>query len=259
MFENPPHAEERLPRPAAAVTLILLSLNAAVFLFQYYILPRIYPELWVSERFVDTYALSLDGLRAGHYWQLLTYQFIHAGWLHIFANSWMIFVFGRVVESSLGKWRMLVIYFSSGVAGGLLQMLGMWAWPRLFGDGQVMGASAAAFGLVAAFVTVFPRQRLLLLLFFVIPISMRARTMLRVLAGFSVIGIFYPFLQPFVDRHLTLARYIDWPFVGIGHAAHLGGMAAGILLTLWIRRALPTRPDVEIDPKSSLNITTAPD
>jgi membrane associated rhomboid family serine protease len=259
MFENRGYAGERMTRPSTPVTWTLLAVNAAVFVFQYYLLPRFAPDYYAADKFDDTFALSVDGLRSGHLWQLLTYQFMHGSLLHIFANSWAIFVFGRVVEMTLGKWRMLAVYFLSGVAGGRVQMLGTWAWPRLFGDAAVIGASAGAYGLVAAFVTLFPKQRLLMLLFFVIPISMRARTLLRVSVGFSVVGILYPFMQGFVDRHLTLARYVDSLFIGIGHAAHLGGIAAGVLLTLWIRRAMRMRRVVEISPKSSLNITHASD
>ena len=67
--------------------------------------------------------MSLDGLRAGHVWQLLTYQFMHGGFWHIFLNCWAIFVFGRVLEATMGKKRMLTLYFLSGVMGGLAQML----------------------------------------------------------------------------------------------------------------------------------------
>jgi membrane associated rhomboid family serine protease len=255
MFENRGYAGERMTRPATPVTWILLALNAAVFVFQYYALPRLAPEYWVSERFEETFALSVEGLKAGHLWQLITYQFMHGSLLHILANSWAIYMFGQVVETSLGRGRMLLVYLLSGVAGGLLQILGMLVWPWLFGDSPLIGASAAAYGLIAAFVTLFPSQRLLLLLFFFIPISMRARTLLRLTIWFSLAGILYPFLQQDVHRYLLFPRLIDMLFVGIGHAAHLGGIAAGVLLTLWIRRGIRMRPVVEISPKSSLNIT----
>ena len=255
MFENRGYAGERMRKPSAPVIWILLALIAAEYVFQHEVLPRMASDFWVLERFEETFALSLEGLKAGHLWQLITYQFMHVNLLHIFANSWAIYMFGRVVETNLGMGRMLVIYFVSGVVGGLLQILGMAVWPGLFGEGPIIGASAAAYGLIAAFVTLFPRQRLLLLLFFFIPISMRARTLLSVCIGFSVVGIFYPFINGWVDRHLPLAGDIDSLFVGIGHAAHLGGIITGVLLTLWIRRNIRMRPVVEIDPKSSLNIT----
>jgi membrane associated rhomboid family serine protease len=259
MFDNSGHAEERAARPSTPVTFVLLAVNAAVYVFQYYVLPRIATDPTAGERFLDTFALSLDGLRAGHLWQLLTYQFLHGFFLHIFLNLWAIFVFGRPVEQVLGKWRMLGLYLLSGVVGGLVQMLGSWALPGLFGDGHILGASAGACGLMAGFVALFPSQRLLILLFFVLPISMRARTFLIVFAAISMVGILYPFIQPLVHRFLPLGRGIDLAFVNIGHAAHLGGMATGFFLALWIRRGIRMRRLIEIAPKSSLNITHAPD
>lgn len=241
------------------VTFTMLGLNAAVFLFQFYVLPQHARDPQQLYEFVDRYALSVEGLRAGHWWQLLTYQFMHGSWLHIFANSWAIFMFGEAVEMTLGSWRMLGLYLLSGGVGGLVQVFGMWAWPGLFGDGPIVGASAAAYGLIAAFVALFPGQRLLILLFFVIPISMRARTMLRLSVAFSIVGILYPLLQPWIQRHLNLGHYLDSAFMNIGHAAHLGGMAAGFLLALWFRRRLRMRPVVVVDPKSSLKVTTAAD
>jgi membrane associated rhomboid family serine protease len=246
-------------RPSTPVTFILLALNAAVYVFQYYVLRRIAPDYWVADRFTETFALSLDGLRAGHFWQLITYQFLHGGFLHIFLNSWAIFVFGRPVEAKLGAWRMLAVYFISGVAGGLLQMLGSWAWPSLFGTEGIIGASASAYGLMAAFVALFPAQRLLMLLFFVIPISMRATTLLRLAIWISLAGILYPFYQHLIDRYLPFAHEIDLMFVGIGHAAHLGGLVTGLLLTLWMRRGRRVPPVIGAGPKSSLNITASPD
>ena len=258
MFENRGYAGERMKRPAAPATWILLALNAAVFVFQYYALPRYAPD-YVSDKFTETFALSVNGLKAGHLWQLISYQFMHGSLLHIFANSWAIFMFGRTVETSVGTGRMLVVYFVSGIVGGLVQILGMAVWPWLFGDGPLIGASAAAYGLIAAFVTLFPTQRLLLLLFFFIPISLRARTLLRITIWFSLAGILYPFLQLDVHRYLPFAQQIDTLFVGIGHAAHLGGIVAGVLLTLWIRRGIRMRPVVETSPKSSLKITPSPE
>ncbi len=258
MFENRGYGTGRMARPSAPVTYILLALNAAVYVFQYHVLPHIAPD-WASVRFEETFKLSLDGLRTGHFWQLITYQFLHGSFLHIFLNSWAIFVFGRPVEARLGSGRTTVIYFVSGVAGGLLQMLGSWAWPWLFGTEGIIGASASACGLVAAFVVLFPAQRLLMLLFLVIPISMRAGTLLRLAIWISLAGILYPFYEHLVHRYLPFAHLIDLMFLGIGHAAHLGGLVAGLLLTLWMRRGERVPPVIDAGPKSSLNITASPD
>ena len=103
----------------------------------------------------------------------------------------------------------------------------------------VIGASAGASGLMAAFAVIYPRQVLYMLLFFVIPLKMRASTMLWVWAGVSLIGIFIP-------------------YGNVAHAAHLGGTAMGFLFARsLIRRHRP--PPVIVPPNSSLNINPAPE
>ncbi len=69
------------------------------------------------------FALSVEGLRHGFVWQLLTYQFMHGGLLHLLLNCWAIYVFGREVEETLGRNSFLTLYFTSGVIGGLFQAL----------------------------------------------------------------------------------------------------------------------------------------
>ena len=56
--------------------------------------------------------LSVEGLRHGHVWQLVTYQFLHAGLMHILFNSWAIYMFGREVEAMLGGKKFLTLMFS---------------------------------------------------------------------------------------------------------------------------------------------------
>jgi membrane associated rhomboid family serine protease len=234
MFENRGYPRQRWAFLESPATFGLLAVNICVYVVQYH---------WLSQyseaRFEDRFALSLDGLRAGHIWQLLSYQFLHAGWFHILVNSWAIFVFGRVVEQTLGWRRMLGLYFLSGVMGGLLQMAGSWLWPALFGDPSVVGASAGAFGLVAAFAALFPRQQLLMLLFFVIPVAMRARTLLGLSIVLAVFGIAYPALRPLLHRYTSPAvrnDVLDPLFLNIGHAAHLGGLLTGFVCALVLKR-----------------------
>jgi len=186
-----------------SATLVLLVVNVVAFIVQSVI------ERFSNVPTNDWFALSVDGLRHGFVWQLLTYQFMHAGWLHLLLNCWMIYVFGREVEETLGRNSFLALYFASGVIGGLFQALvgvllgGAFALP-------VVGASAGASGLLAAFATLYPERPLMLLLFFIIPVSMRAKFLLLFGGLVTVFGLVFP-------------------TGNIAHAAHLGGMLTGIV------------------------------
>jgi membrane associated rhomboid family serine protease len=150
--------------------------------------------------------LSVEGLKRGYVWQLLTYQFMHAGLLHIFFNSWVIYVFGREIEETLGPQKFLALFLTSGVMGGIFQALAGWIWPRYFG-GAVVGASAGAFGLVAAFAILYPERELALVF---PPVILRAKTLLIFSAVLVLFGIAFP-------------------IGNIANAAHLGGMLTGIV------------------------------
>ena len=119
----------------------------------------------------DYLALSWEGLTRGYIWQLFTFQFLHAGVLHLLFNCWTLYVFGREVEETLGVKKFLTVYFASGTIGGLVQAVaGGLAlhfaksdWGLSFA-GSAVGASAGCFGLVAAFATLYPERPLTLLL-----------------------------------------------------------------------------------------------
>jgi membrane associated rhomboid family serine protease len=194
-----------------SATIVLIVLNIAAFLFQTKVLPPSIDETYLE--------LSLNGLRHGFVWQLLTYQFMHAGWPHLLLNCWALFVFGRGVEWSVGKTRFLFMYFSAGVVGGLFQMLASLLWPGYFGGpaSGVVGASAGIFGVVASFAMLFPDQRLIMLLFFVIPINMRAKSLLWFELVLTALGISFP------NSRLAL-----WLGGNVAHFAHLGGILTGL-------------------------------
>jgi membrane associated rhomboid family serine protease len=157
----------------------------------------------------DYFALSAAGLGHGFAWQLVTYQFMHGGWLHLLLNCWAIYIFGREVEETLGWKSFLTLYFTSGVIGGLFQALAGVLLGGIFAA-PVVGASAGAFGLVAAFAVLYPERPLMLLLFFIIPVNMRAKFLLLFSALLTLFGLIF---------HLD----------NIAHAAHLGGMITGIV------------------------------
>jgi membrane associated rhomboid family serine protease len=199
---------ERLRCPA---TLAILAANGLVFVAQM-TARHFFSAYWFDEHF----ALSLDGLKSGEFWQVLTFQFVHANWAHLFLNAWAIFMFGPIIEQAWGRMRMLSLYFCSGAAGGLLQIAGGLFATEQFG-GAVIGASAGAFGLVAAFVVLYPKEIFLILPLF---IKIRARTFLWLSIAFALVGTFLPFGS---IAHLA-------------HLAHLGGIGAGWIIARSIKR-----------------------
>jgi membrane associated rhomboid family serine protease len=192
----------------------LIVLNTAFFVIEWLVSFNPNNILFIQ----NNLALSLEGLKHGCLWQFFTFQFLHAGWWHLLFNCVAIFFFGRPVETVLGRGRFLALYLASGVIGGVVQMLFALALPQYF-DAPVVGASAGASGLVAAFAVLNWQERFTLLIYF-IPVTMRGRTLFWVSVVLAVLGI------------LT-------PHSGIANAAHLGGIFTGFFL---VRRLVQGRP-----------------
>src|SRR6266850_5356349 len=162
--------------------------------------------------------LSLDGLKHGYVWQLLSFHFLHSNLLHLAGNCLVIFFLGRPVEDALGRKSFLTLYFTSGIVGGLCQTLaGVLAsaislQPHAsYFSAPVVGASAGAFGLTAAFALLFPDQ--ILLMFMIIP--MRVKYLLLLSIALAAWGVVSPNNSPF-GQH-------------VADVAHLGGILAGFI------------------------------
>jgi membrane associated rhomboid family serine protease len=198
--------------PLRSATVWLLIVNVVVFFIQSLL---DYYTPWHVMRYL---ALHPQLVFRGYVWQLFTYQFLHAGMLHLLVNSLVIYFFGRALEDDLGKSQFLRLYLLSGVAGGLLQATGGILFPVHFGAGAgTVGASAGAFGLVAAYATLYPERPLNLLLWFVLTVTIRAKYLLLFSGLLAFFGIMVP-----TDT--------------VAHAAHLGGLITGILFVVLIIR-----------------------
>ena len=206
-----------------SLTVALIIVNAIVFVVELLVSGNS-RSLFIEDHY---FALSVEGLKNGFIWQLLTFQFMHAGLFHILANCWAIYVFGRAIEETLGWKKFLILYLSSGVVGGICQVLVALLWPGLFG-GPVVGASAGGRGLMAAYAVLFPERELLLLLFFIIPIRLTAKMLLMLSAVLALAGIIFP-----IDH--------------VANAAHLGGMLTGVVFIRqfiqgrWLQWEFPSR------------------
>ena len=229
--------------PFWSATTALLVANVAVFVVQMFL------DKFTGFPLYKYFALSLDGMRHGYAWQLVTFQFLHAGPLHLIFNGIGLFFFGRELEEALGRKSFLTLYFSSGIMGGLTQVglaalvphISMAQWTHQF-SGDTVGASAGVFGLIAAFAMLAPNREIILMLFLVIPLPVRAWYFLVASAAVALIGLLHP-----ADN--------------VANAAHLGGMIGGILFIRYavnwqwpeFRRAPAPQPRrmVKVHPGSS--------
>jgi len=146
------------------------------------------------------FALQADWIRHLAVGQLFTYMFVHANFNHLLMNMLGLFFIGPTVERTLGSYRFFVLYYLSGILGGL-------GWSLLApGYAACLGASGAVMGILGAFGALYPNAKLLL--WFVLPV--RAWILVAVLAIWE------------------LTEMIGDPKVGgIANAAHLMGGIAG--------------------------------
>ena len=158
-------------------------------------------------------------------WQLLTYAFLHADFMHLFFNMLALVMFGAAIEHEWNSRKYSIYLAVCGVGAGLCQLAGGW-WmvSRGVAPYGTVGASGGVFGLLLAFGLMFPNQRVAMLPF---PIFVRARTLVVI---YAVVEL--------------LAGLNGWQ-PGVAHFAHLGGMLFGWLLIMYWRRPRrrpPTKP-----------------
>lgn len=200
------------------VTLILIGSNLLVFLAEASL------QFFFGRSLFQEFALNRSGLGEGKWWCLITHAFLHGSPFHLAVNMVALWFTGPLLEALLGALPYLLLYVSGAVAGGLVQTLGS---P---GNVDLVGASGSVCALLAGFATLLPRLEITALIFFIIPVRMKASTLGWVIVGgsllFWILGI-----DP-----------------GIGHLAHLGGAMAGCLLCLAYKKLGLVRLLPEIPP-----------
>ena len=144
---------------------------------------------------------------------LLSYQFLHGDVLHLLSNMLFLWVFGDNVEDAMGHVKFLAFYLLCGIVGGLAHAF-MLPTSRL----PLIGASGAVAGVIAAYLILHPRVRVWVLAFRFIP--------LRITAAW-VLGVWV--VTQLVMIAIAPSDQVAW-------WAHVGGMVAGGVLVLILRR-----------------------
>jgi membrane associated rhomboid family serine protease len=143
----------------------------------------------------------------------LTSMFMHGGWLHLIGNMWFLWVFGNNIEDSMGHGRFVLFYLVCGVAAAAVQVAIQPSSPI-----PMVGASGAISGVMGAYIVLYPRVRVHMLIFLGIFV-----TTVRVPAVY-MLG--YWFLLQLVGAIPALAQESG----GIAFWAHAGGFIAGAVL-----------------------------
>jgi membrane associated rhomboid family serine protease len=159
----------------------------------------------------DWFGLSLEALGSLRLWTPLTFQFVHAHLWHLLANLLGLFFLGRFLLQLIPSPQVLRIYLAGGFAGGALQL----AWNALAGDAIVIGASASVLAITFAAITLVPYQRVNLLLFFIIPVSLTMRQIGWIILGGNALMLLFSF-QPSASGKEAVAVM-----------AHFGGILLG--------------------------------
>ena len=149
---------------------------------------------------------------------LVTYMFLHGGWLHLIGNMLFLWVFGDNVEDAMGHLRFLAFYILCGIAGGLAHYFSMRT-----SSIPLVGASGAVAGIIAAYLMLHPSAKLWVLAFGRIPLKLSAMWVLGAWVVVQIINI--------------LAKTDD----DTSWWGHAGGLIAGAILILVMRR-----PGVEL-------------
>jgi membrane associated rhomboid family serine protease len=159
--------------------------------------------------------LMCEGAPGRAWYTLLSSVFMHGGWFHLIGNMLFLWVFGNNVEDSMGPGRFVVFYLLCGVFAALAQILVQRASPV-----PMVGASGAISGVMGAYLILYPRVRVHVLVFlgiFITTLTVPAYVML----------IYWVFLQA-VGSLPTLSGSATGG--GVAFLAHLGGFVTGLAL-----------------------------
>ena len=145
--------------------------------------------------------------------QLISSLFMHASPQHLFMNMLGLFFLGPMVENTLGSKRFLQLYMIAGLGGSLLSIgidVVQYTMTGYVPNVASLGASGCVYGVVLAFITMFPNEKLML---FPLPIPIKAMYL-----GLAAVG------------YALFAGITDTTPGGIGHFAHLGGALVGFIM-----------------------------
>jgi membrane associated rhomboid family serine protease len=218
-----PLRDENPTRRKAVVTVAIIIINCAVFLYQ--VTRRGDMQQWIIYRFGaiplllvrDAFLLPQP---PGHWLTLFSSTFLHGGFLHLAGNMLYLWIFGNNVEDYLGHVKFLFFYLLCGVAAAFTHTLA-----ESTSTVPMIGASGAISGILGAYLILYPRARVVTMIWFFFFLRFVR------LPAFVVLGLWFLMQLP---GALGGSGGIAW-------FAHIGGFVFG-LLTVLLFGGRPRRP-----------------
>ncbi len=195
-------------RSVPVVTYALIALNVLFF----------FVELSGGDAFINQWAFVPSRFMAnpaGNFLTIFTSMFMHAGWVHLGGNMLYLWIFGDNVEDSFGAIKFLVFYLLCGIAATAAQLAF-----SLGSNVPNLGASGAIAGVLAAYLVLFPQAK----------VNVLMGRIITPLPALIVIGLWFV-----IQLFSGVASIGTVDTGGVAYMAHIGGFAAGFILTYLFR------------------------
>jgi membrane associated rhomboid family serine protease len=198
------------------MTVILIVINCFIYYVEIFVVRENYWPFFMKYATTPTLILSAQGAGA---LSNVTAMFLHGGLSHLLGNMLALWVFGRRVEDACGPWRFLAFYLLAGTTAHILFAVVQY-------DSIIpgIGASGAIFGVMGAYLVLYPGGRIRTLVFLTfVPLWPRIRAIWIVLYFLAI---------QIVPAVQILLRKEDY---SVNHWAHLGGFFSAVFILLFIR------------------------
>lgn len=205
--------------PFSIMTVLIILVNTAVFVYERVLLLESPQLLYTWFQLYGTVPALVISREGGGAITAVTHLFLHSDLLHLFGNMLGLWVFGRRVEDVCGPWRFLMFYLACGFSANILHT-------AVEFDSTIpgIGASGALFGVMGAYLILFPRGRIRTL------VPVLGLPLLPKIRAYWLIPYFL--VLEFLPAFLILFQ--DAAF-GVAHWAHLGGFFSGLFIFLFLR------------------------
>lgn len=188
---------------------VSLGRNMIVFIYEYGLIPA------------DVFSSSPNTGFYDRSYPFFSSMFLHGGWLHLIGNMLFLYIFGDNVEGRMGHFKYLVFYIICGLAAAVFQFV-----TNINSDIPMVGASGAISGVLGAYITFYPRSKILTL----VPIFF----FIQLIHIPAAVFIFIWFIIQFLSGVSTLG--VPKETGGIAFWAHIGGFVAGLILARFFEK-----------------------